>query len=64
MYYESKITSINNFKSVDFPFLQDIRFNIFSFTPTITFKEAAISLQHLGKSISEGNLCLGPLEII
>ena len=28
------------------------------------FKEAAISLRHLGKSISKGNLYLGPLEII
>ena len=29
-----------------------------------SFKEAAISLQHLGKPILEGNLFLGPLEII
>ena len=29
-----------------------------------SFKEAAISLQHLEKSILEGNLYLGPLEII
>ena len=29
-----------------------------------SFKEAAISLRHLGKSILEGNLYLGPLEII
>ena len=28
-----------------------------------SFKEAAISLLHLEKSILEGNLCLGPLEI-
>ena len=28
------------------------------------FKEAAISLPHLEKSIFEGNLSLGPLEII
>ena len=28
-----------------------------------SFKEAAISLRHLGKSILEGNLYLGPLEI-
>ena len=36
------------------------------FAPTITksFKEAAISLRHLEKSILEGNLYLGPLEII
>ena len=54
--------SINNFKNVNLPFLQGIRVNIFSFTPTIT--EAAISLRHLGKSILEGNLYLGPLEII
>ena len=37
VYYESNINmSINNFKIVNFPFLQGIRFNIFSFTPTIT----------------------------
>ena len=29
-----------------------------------SFKEAAISLRHFGKSILEGNLYLGPLEII
>ena len=29
-----------------------------------SFKEAAISLRHLGKTILEGNLYLGPLEII
>ena len=29
-----------------------------------SFKEAPISLQHLGKPIVEGNLYLGPLEII
>ena len=29
-----------------------------------SFKEAAISLQHLGKTILEGDLYLGPLEII
>ena len=29
-----------------------------------SFKEAVISLRHKGKSILEGNLCLGPLEII
>ena len=29
-----------------------------------SFNEAAISLPHLGKSILEGNLYLGPLEII
>ena len=29
-----------------------------------SFKEEAISLQHLGKSILEGNIYLGPLEII
>ena len=29
-----------------------------------SFKEAAISLRHSGKSILEGNLYLGPLEII
>ena len=29
-----------------------------------SFKEAAISLRHLGKSILEGNLYLRPLEII
>ena len=29
-----------------------------------SFKEAGISLRHLGKSILEGNLFLGPLEII
>ena len=52
-------TSINNFKNVDFPFLQGIRFNIFSFSSTITqvfqrssdlsttFREISIS----GKSI-------------
>ena len=28
------------------------------------FKEAVVSLRHLGKSILEGNLYLGPLEII
>ena len=37
MYYESKMnTSVNNFKNVNLPFLQGIRFNIFSFTSTIT----------------------------
>ena len=58
--------SINNFKNVNLPFLQGIRFNIFSFAPTITLaiKEAAISLRHLEKSILEGNLYLGPLEMI
>ena len=29
-----------------------------------SFQEAVISLQHLEKLILEGNLCLGPLEII
>ena len=29
-----------------------------------SFNEAAISLRHLGKSILEGNLYLGPLEIV
>ena len=29
-------TSINNFKNVNLPFLQGIRFNIFLFAPTIT----------------------------
>ena len=29
-----------------------------------SFKEAAISLRHLGKSILDGNLYLGRLEII
>ena len=29
-----------------------------------SFKEAAISLRHLGKSILEGHLYSGPLEII
>ena len=29
-----------------------------------SFNEAVISLQHLGKPILEGNLYLGPLEII
>ena len=29
-----------------------------------SFKEAAISLRHLGKSIIEGNIYLGPLEMI
>ena len=29
-----------------------------------SFKDAAISLRHLGKSILEENLYLGPLEII
>ena len=29
-----------------------------------SFKEAAISLRHLEKSILEGNLYLGPLEMI
>ena len=29
-----------------------------------SFKEAALSLRHLGKSILEGNQYLGPLEII
>ena len=29
-----------------------------------SFKEVAISLRHLGKSILAGNLYLGPLEII
>ena len=59
-------TSINNFKNVNLPFLQDIRFNIFPFAPTIikSLKEAAISLRHLGKSILEGNIYLGPLEKI
>ena len=28
-----------------------------------SFKEATISLRHLGKSILDGNLYLGPLEI-
>ena len=53
-------------KYVNLPCLQGIRFIIFPFTPTITkvFKEAAISLRHLEKSILEGNLYLGPLEII
>ena len=29
-----------------------------------SFNDPAISLRHLGKSILEGNLYLGPLEII
>ena len=43
---------------------QGIRLNIFPFAPIITkiFKEAVISLRHL--SILEGDLYLGPLEII
>ena len=36
-YNESKINiRINNFKNVNLPFLQGIRFNIFSLTLTIT----------------------------
>ena len=49
-------TSINNFKNVNLPILQGIRFNIFPF--------ATISLRHLEKSILVGNLYLGPLEMI
>ena len=58
--------AINNFKNVNLPFLQGIRFNIFRFAPTITkvIKKARISLRHLENSILEGNLYLGPLEII
>ena len=33
-------------------------------SPLGSFKEAAISLRNFGKSILEGNLYLGPLEII
>ena len=68
MYYESKMkyTSINNFKNINLPFLQGIRFNIFPSHQRLlkSFKEAAISLGHLEKSILEGNLYIGPLEII
>ena len=59
--------SINNFKNVNLPFFQGIRFNIFPFLHQRllkSFKEAAISLRHLEKSMLEGNLYLGPLEMI
>ena len=62
-----KYASINNLKNFDLPFLQGFRFNIFLFTPTLlkSFKEAVISLRHLGKStLLEENLYLGPIEII
>ena len=56
MYCESKINkSINNFKNVNLPLLRGIRFNIFPFAQPI---------RHLGISILDGNLYLGPLEII
>ena len=36
MYYDSKMnTSINNLEDIDVLFLQGIRFNIFSSTPSI-----------------------------
>ena len=59
-------TSINNFTNVNFPFLQGIRFNISSLHQRLlkSFKEATIPLRHFGKSILEGNLYLGPLEMI
>ena len=59
-------TSINNFKNVNLPFLQGIRFNISRLHQRLlkSFKEAVISLGHLEKSILEGNPYLGPLEII
>ena len=58
--------SINNFKNVSLPFLQGTRFKFSRLQQRLlkSFKEAAISLRHLGKSILEGNLYLGPLEII
>ena len=46
--------------------IQGIRFNIFPLHQRLlkSFKEAVISLRHLEKSILEGILYLGPLEIM
>ena len=53
-------------KLLIFHFFKASGFNIFSYNQRLltSFKEAAISLRHLGKSILEGNLYLGHLEII
>ena len=59
--------SINNFKHVNLPpLLQGTWFNISRLPQRLlkSFKDAAISLRHLGKSIADGNLYLGPLRII
>ena len=55
MYYESKITtSINNFNNVNLPFLQIIRLNIFSLTPTIT--EVTLRSSDLSTTFKEINI--------
>ena len=53
------------FKNVNLQYFQGIRFNI-CYTNDIlkSLNGAAISLRHLGKSIFERNLYIGPLEII
>ena len=57
--------SINNFKNVNLPFIQGSWSNISRLHQELLklFNEAAISLRHLGKSLLEGILYLGPLEI-
>ena len=52
--------SINNFKKVTFSIISSHKVQHL----LKSFKEAAISLRHLGKSILEENIYLGPLEII
>ena len=55
--------SINNFKNVNLPFLQGIRFNIFPFAPTITkviLRSSDLSTT-FREMILEGNLYLGRL---
>ena len=72
MYYESKInTSINTFKMLIFYFFKASGSTFFHLHQRLlmsfmSFKEAAFSLRHLGKSVFhvEGNLDLGALEII
>ena len=58
--------SINNFKNDNLLFLQASGSTSSRLHQQLlkSFKEAAITLQHIGKSMLERNLYLGPLEII
>ena len=59
-------TSINNFKNVNPHSFKASGLTFFRLHQRLLkpSKEAAISIRHLGKSILEGNLYFGPLEII
>ena len=67
MYYESKMKyEYQYFKNVNLPFLQGIRLNIFPFAPTFTkvIQRSSDLSATFREIILEGNLYLGPLEII